>query len=171
MTRRVAALLALFAAPVAAVGADGRVDIAAAVRAAAGGHVSEGAGLRAVHAWTRATSAREALVFVEIENLSDMRVTLTGGGAEIAGGGGLVGFRLVDGAPGYAPIEALPLDAGGDVVLAPNRLALRLAGLSATLAQGDSFAAVIETDRGPLPITVAVEAADADAHSHAGHAH
>lgn len=134
-------------------------------------HVSEMKGLRAVHAWTRATSADDLLVFVELENTGDEAVTITGGEAEFAETVELVGFTLIDGDPTYQPMPQIPLSAGRELMLAPNGLALRLSGLDRAFADGEHFDMQIATDRGALEVEVAVEAADATQHDHAGHAH
>ncbi|MCD7059843.1 copper chaperone PCu(A)C [Pelagibacterium xiamenense] len=134
-------------------------------------HVSEANGVRAVHAWTNATHANQALVFVEIENASDAEVMLVGGKAENADSATLVGFALVDGEPLYAELPGMPVAAGGHVVLGPNGLAIELDGLSEDLHEGESFEMELDFDFGDLDIVVAVEAADATQHSHAGHQH
>lgn len=68
-------------------------------------------------------------------------------------------------------MERLPLDPGARFALAPRGVALRLEGLAAPLRRGDRFPVTIATGAGPLEVTVAVEPADAESHSHAGHAH
>lgn len=128
-------------------------------------------GLVAVHPWTRATTAREALVFVELENAAAAPVTLTGARSPAARSAGIVGFRLVDGAATHAPIAALPLEPGADIAFAPFGLAIRLEGLAAPLTQGGRLPVTLLTDAGPLDIVAEIEAADAKTHSHAGHRH
>lgn len=135
------------------------------------GHLAEGAGLRALHPWTNATRADAALVFVEIANRGAAPVTITGAASRVAASATLVGFRLVEGATIYDPVGALALDPGEEIDLEPRGLAIRLEGLTAALAEGGTVAVTLETDRGPLALAVAVESADAEAHSHAGHVH
>ena len=128
-------------------------------------------GLVALHPWTRATAAREALVFVELENGAAGPVTLTGARSPAATSAGIVAFRLVDGVAAYAPIASLPLDPGAEITLAPFGLAIRLEGLSAPLTRGARLPVTLLTDAGALDFVAEVEAADARAHSHAGHSH
>lgn len=134
-------------------------------------HVSHLDGLRALHAWTRATDDDHALLFVELENKGDQAVTLTGGESDIAASAQLVGFRMTDGQGGYAPIPMVPIAPGAELVLAPEALALHLDGLARSLVEGDSFEAELEFDAGHLVIHVEVEAENARQHGHAGHAH
>ena len=134
-------------------------------------HLAEGAGLRALHAWTRATDAASALVFVEIENVSDHTVALKGAASEVAESGALVGFALVDGAPAHQPVGETEIAPGGEIDFEPFGLAIALDGLARPLAQGETFAVTLLTDHGTLEMTVEVEAADATQHSHAGHMH
>jgi periplasmic copper chaperone A len=134
-------------------------------------HVSELNGVRAVHAWTRATGGNIALVFVDIENGSDAIVLIEGGHSEIAGTVELVGFRLKDGNPAYEPVGSVPVGPGKEMQLAPERLALRLTGLTQPLAEGGEFELEIVFDIGEIDVHVAVEAVDATQHSHAGHNH
>lgn len=133
-------------------------------------HLAEREGLRALHAWTRATDGAEALVFVEIENEGDSAVTLEG--AAVDGlTAELVGFRLADGEPTYETVGSVPIAPGRDLHLEPDGLAIRVAGLSAPLTEGGAFDMDLVTSVGVLEIHVEVEAADADAHGHAGHNH
>mgnify|MGYP002173747799 CR=1 FL=1 len=134
-------------------------------------HVSELNGVRAVHAWTRATSGDTALVFVEIENGSDAIVLIEGGHSDDAEQVELVGFRLKDGEPVYEPVASVPVGAGKEMVLAPERLALRLSGLTKPLGEDGELEMEIVLDIGELDVHVAVEAANATQHSHAGHNH
>lgn len=134
-------------------------------------HVSEIAGVRILHAWTRATDGAEALVFMEIDNRSDGEIVVEGGESDAAETVELVGFRLVNGAPVYEPLPSMPVGAGKEMQLAPNGLAFRLGGLREPLHQGDEFEMEVELDGGHVDVFVAVEAADARQHSHAGHQH
>ena len=127
--------------------------------------------VRLLHAWTRATDDASALVFVEIENTGDAPVTLTGGASDLAEAATLVGFTNANGQPDYQPLPALPVAPGTEMVLAPQGVALQLDGLSRALAEGDRFEIVLTFDNAEADLTVAVEAADATRHSHAGHMH
>lgn len=134
-------------------------------------HLSVGAGVRVVHAWTRATSGREALIFAEIENESAAEFRLEGAEAEIATGAGLVGLAVRNGAITLEPLPAVPIPAGREMHLAPDGLAVRLEGLAHPLAEGEEFLIHLHFSTGEVPVHVAVESADATRHSHAGHAH
>jgi copper(I)-binding protein len=133
-------------------------------------HLAELDGLRAVHAWTRATDGAETLVFVEIENEGETPVTLEGARADglVAT---LVGFRMQDGEGGYETIPSMPVAPGRELHLEPDGLAIRLTGLTDPLAEGGEIEMELLTSLGALPIHVEVEAADATTHSHAGHSH
>ncbi|WP_346911206.1 copper chaperone PCu(A)C [uncultured Roseibium sp.] len=134
-------------------------------------HLSELHGVKAIHAWTRATSDDHALVFVEIENETDKEVILLGGEADNAGSVDLVGFQLVDGKAVYTPLPQVPVAAGSELHLEPEALAMRLEGLTGKLEKGQEFEMEIEFDIGHMDVHVTIEAADAKTHSHAGHAH
>lgn len=134
-------------------------------------HVSELAGVRAVHAWTRATSGDTAYVFVEIENQSNAPVAIEGGEAAFAQSVELVGFQLKDGEPGYVVLPEVPIQPGKDLKLEPEGLALRLSGLSEPLQEGAEVEIEIEFDTGHMEVHVEVGAENARAHSHAGHQH
>lgn len=88
-------------------------------------HLAAGAGLRALHGWTRATRSSKALVFVELSNISDGVVRLTGAESPIASKAELVGFQLVDGAQTWEAIGPIDLEANASVTLAPFGCAFR----------------------------------------------
>ena len=134
-------------------------------------HRAELGGLRALHAWTPASDAAETLVFVELRNEGSDPVTLTGGRTDAARAVTLVGFRLIDGAPGHEPVGPVPIAPGHRLHLEPDGLALRLAGLIAPLREGDTLALDLTTSLGTLAIQIAVEPPGATAHPHAGHSH
>ena len=134
-------------------------------------HVAEAHGIRLLHAWTQATSGDTALVFVEVENRSGDAVSIIGGEADIAASVALVGFRMQDGEGSYVTLPAVPVKPGGEMVLAPNGLALRLEDLDRPLAEGEEFEMEILFDVGHVEAHVQVEDADAHQHSHAGHRH
>ncbi|KAF0282838.1 copper chaperone PCu(A)C [Spiribacter roseus] len=134
-------------------------------------HLSTADDVRLLHGWTRATTADNALVFVEIENTGSTPVTLSGGAAELAESAALVGFTLTDGKPSYPELPGLPVAPGTQMVLAPQGVALRLDGLSRDLTEGDRFDLTLDFAETEAELTVEVEAADATQHGHAGHAH
>ncbi|MEF2073964.1 copper chaperone PCu(A)C [Consotaella aegiceratis] len=135
-------------------------------------HVSELDGVRVIHAWTRATSARTTEVFFDVQNRSDADVALTGGESGIAEMVSLVGFTMSgEGEGTYETLPSVPIKAGGTMKLAPNGLALQLGGLKQALRQGDEIEIEVIFDIGHMDVHVEVEAADATQHSHAGHNH
>jgi copper(I)-binding protein len=134
-------------------------------------HKGSANGVTALHAWIRATSDKDALLFVEIENGSDRDVKLVGAETGIADSVELVGFQLKDGEADYAVLPAVPVTPGKELVLAPNGLALRLNGLTRAFEKGDGFEIELEFDFGHVDMQVQVEAEDATQHSHAGHQH
>lgn len=135
-------------------------------------HLAEAAGLRLVHAWSRATDTDETLIFVEIENTGDSTRSLVGGGSPHAATAEVVGFRLVDGSPTYQPLPEVPIAPGAEMTLAPEGLALRLTGLDEALEEGGGLPVTFAFDDGlEIPVTAQIEASNATQHSHAGHMH
>lgn len=134
-------------------------------------HEGEAHGVRTVHAWTRATNGKTALVFVDIENKSDHDVTITGGESGIAESVELVGFQLEDGEPAYVSLPSVPIKAGTEMTLAPSGLALRMEGVKSPLVKGEEHLIEIEFDFGHIEMFFQVEDADARHHSHVGHQH
>jgi hypothetical protein len=124
-----------------------------------------------LHAWMPETEARDALVFVEIENEERFAVTLLGAKSNQAAKVELVGFDPQNGEAAYRPMPQLQIASGSELVLAPNAAAFRLSGIKGHLHAGDSFEVHVIFDRGEVPVTVEVEAAGATQHSHAGHNH
>ncbi|POF28517.1 copper chaperone PCu(A)C [Roseibium marinum] len=134
-------------------------------------HEGHAEGVRALHAWIRATSDKTALLFVEIENTSDRDILITGAETDVAESVELVGFQLKDGETHFIPLPPVPLKAGQEMVLTPNGLALRLNGLKRSFGKGEEFEIEIEFDFGHLEMHAQVEDANATRHSHAGHQH
>lgn len=124
-----------------------------------------------VHAWTAATEADEAFVFVEIANEGTTPVTLLGAEADIAQSVDLVGFQMTNGTASYASMPKLPIAAGAHMDLAPNAAAFRMTGVSAHLHHGDEFEMHVTFDTGEVEMMVQVEKEGATQHSHAGHNH
>lgn len=135
------------------------------------GHLAELDGVRVLHAWTRATSEKSALVFMEIENTADHDVTLTGAECEDAASAELVGFVLKDGTRTYEALPSVPLRPGRELHLEPDALAIRLNGLTRKLAEGEDLDIEVEFDIGHIMTEVEIGAANAAHHSHAGHQH
>jgi copper(I)-binding protein len=160
MLHRIAFAAALALAPFPSVAGEGHDD-----------HLSTLDGLRAVHAWSRATDGDIAFVFVEIENEGDAPVAIQGGETAMAETVELVGFALSDGQETYTPVAAVPVGAGRELHLEPDGLALRLTGLTGPLEEGSEFDLDLVTSIGTMELHVEVEAADATQHGHAGHNH
>jgi copper(I)-binding protein len=134
-------------------------------------HESSLGAITVIHAWTRATGQGEdAVVFFEIENAGEPTI-LNGAEAENAVSAEVVGAVLgADGAMAYQPIGPFEVPSG-KFQFDPNGLGLRLNDLTAELKQGDDFHLHLLFGDDELEISVEVEAADATAHSHAGHSH
>lgn len=134
-------------------------------------HAFEVAGVKVLHPWMNATSGDDALIFLELENTGAESVSLDGAEVPFAEEATLVGFALEGGEGTYQPLPFVPVQPGRTLDLAPEGLAIRATGLTATFAKGDTAEVTLLTSAGSLPLTVAVEAADARQHSHAGHNH
>lgn len=161
--RLISTVLAMVAMAAAAVAAEEHDDH--------DGHVASLNGVRVVHAWTRAGAGPEALIFADIENNSDAVVVLKGGESDRATSVELVGFELKDGEPSYVVLPSMPIQPGGELVLAPNGLALRLDRLSAERVEGGELEVAFEFAFGHIDAHVEIGAAHASGHSHAGHNH
>jgi len=135
------------------------------------GHLATLDGLRLVHAWTRATTGRDALIFIEIENTGDETRMLSGARAEIAETAEIVAFDLRGGTGTYVPIPVLPITSGTRMTLMPEGLAIRLSGLNRDLNRGETLPMVLRFGPDEVTVSVAIEEKDATQHSHAGHAH
>ncbi|WP_138465638.1 copper chaperone PCu(A)C [Poseidonocella sp. HB161398] len=123
------------------------------------------------HAWTRATSAKTADVFMLVHNLGEAPVLLSGASSARAQSAALIGYRIAGGTETAEALPAVPVPAGREMVLAPGVMAVRLSGLSAPLEEGGHLDLVLLTDAGALEIEAEIGAADAMHHSHAGHSH
>jgi periplasmic copper chaperone A len=135
-------------------------------------HVAEKGDVRVVHPWSRATNAGEGLVFMDIESLGGGGDRLTGAESEAAEGVEIHGAVLEDGEMASQPLDAVEIPAGGEFVLEPGAVFLKLVGLKQPLRQGEEFEVeLLFAEAGELEVHVLVEAADATQHSHAGHAH
>ncbi|MEM1128900.1 MAG: copper chaperone PCu(A)C [Pseudomonadota bacterium] len=134
-------------------------------------HLSDMEGMRALHAWTTATTGHDALIYVELTNTGEEELTIDAVKTGIAESASLVGFQLVDGKETYVPIAQMPIQPGRTMMLEPGALAIELEGLQAPLVEGQEFDVTLVTNLGPLDLHVAIEPAGATAHSHAGHAH
>lgn len=134
-------------------------------------HVAEAEGLRVVHAWTRATSTGEALVFAEIENRGAAERRLTGAEAEGATVGAVVGFSYANGTAAWTVLPGVPVAAGEDLHLEPDVLALRLGGLGAPLTEGGHLDVIFVFDGLEIAAEAEILDAEARAHSHSGHSH
>jgi copper(I)-binding protein len=82
------------------------------------------------------------------------------------------GAVLKDGELASQPLDTVEIPAGGEFVLEPGAVFLKLVGLKQPLQQGEEFEVeLLFAEAGELDVYVLVEAADATQHSHAGHAH
>lgn len=134
-------------------------------------HVAEAGDIRVVHAWTRATDGPDGEVFMDIGSRG-AGDRLIGAESEAAAKVEIHGGRLQDGAMTSAPLEAIEIPAGGEFVLEPGVVFLKLSGLREPLVQGEELPLVLTFEHaGRLAVEAKVEAADATQHSHAGHAH
>lgn len=134
-------------------------------------HVAQEAGIRAVHAWTNATRASTALVFVDITNSTDAPVNLIGAKTDIAASARLVALENAGGVLGLQPIPHMPVPAGTTVHLGLDGLAIELASMTTRLTEGAHFDLHLLFDGIELPVVVEIESETARQHSHAGHAH
>jgi periplasmic copper chaperone A len=135
-------------------------------------HVAQKGDVRVVHAWSRATDAGEGLMFMDIESLGGGGDRLTGAESEAAERVEIHGAVLEDGEMASQPLDAVEIPAGGEFVLEPGSVFLKLVGLKQPLRQGEEFEVMLLfAQAGELDVHVLVEAADATQHSHAGHAH
>ena len=135
-------------------------------------HMAQAGDIKVVHAWARATDAEEGAVFMDIESLGGAGDGLTGATSDAAERVELHGTRLQDGTMTSQRLEAIDIPAGGEFVLEPGAVFLKLLGLRQALVQGQEFEVELAFARaGTLGVHVLVEAADATQHSHAGHVH
>ena len=134
-------------------------------------HLSEIDGLRVLHVWTQATqTGADALVYMKVENTSDTDALLTGATA-MDQPLDLVGFSYGAAGESWTVLPGLPIPAGGDVMLEPQVLALRWTKVPVDLVEGADLDIDIALGGHLLEAEVEIGAADATAHSHAGHNH
>jgi copper(I)-binding protein len=135
-------------------------------------HMAQAGDIKVVHAWARATDAEEGAVFMDIESLGGAGDRLTGATSEAAERVEIHGTQLQDGTMTSQRLEAIDVPAGGEFVLEPGAVFLKLLGLKQALVEGQELKAELAfAQAGRLEVHVLVEAADATQHSHAGHAH
>lgn len=134
-------------------------------------HLFEVGGLEVLHPWTNATTHDHALLYMELHNEGDAPVEIISARTEDGVKGQLVGFRMADGAMVADPLPPIPVAPGTELALEPDVIAISFDGLPAPLEEGDHLEIILETSAGELEVEVAVEAADARQHSHAGHSH
>ena len=134
-------------------------------------HVFAAGGIEIIHPWARAAAAgEETLVFFELHN-EGQPDRLAGARTDVAEDVHIVGLTL--GAEGGEVQEVGVVDIpAGAFAFDPGGLALELHSLTQTLEQGGHFDLVLQFEgAGAVEIEVAVEAAGATQHSHAGHSH
>lgn len=135
-------------------------------------HETSVGAITVVHPWARAASAGAAtMVYFEIENAGEA-VQLSGAESDVAATVELVGATLAsDGTASHQPVGSVQI-APGHFELEPAGLGFLLTGLMQDLVQGEHFELEVEFGNGDhLHLHVAIEAADATQHSHAGHSH
>lgn len=135
-------------------------------------HVSQTGDIRVIHAWARATDTDQGAIFMDIESLGGAGDRLTGAESEAAERIEIHGALLQDGVMTSQPLDTVEIPGGGEFVLEPGAVFLKLSGLKQPLVQGEEFEVELAfAQAGTLDVHVLVEAADATQHSHAGHAH
>lgn len=136
-----------------------------------GHHVFSSKGIEIVHPWARAAAVGEdALVFFEVHNEGSAD-RLIGAQSTMAGGAHVVGLVLEGDGAGVQEIEAIDVPAG-EFAFDPGGLAIALHDLNQGLAEGQVIPVTLIFEKaGTIHVEVAVEAANAAQHSHAGHAH
>jgi copper(I)-binding protein len=135
-------------------------------------HVAQTGDVKVVHARSRATDADGGVVFMDIESLGGSSDRLTAAESGVAERVEIHGAVLQDGEMASQPLDAVEIPAGGEFVLEPGAVFLKLVGLKQPLRQGEEFEVeLLFAKAGELDARVLVEAADATQHSHAGHAH
>lgn len=136
-----------------------------------GGHLAEVDGLRVLHVWTPATPAgSDALIYLEIENLSGAEVVLTGATA-MGQKLDLVGFSYGAAGESWRVLPGLPVPSGAEIKLEPQILALRWTAVPVDLVQGADLDVEVAFGGRVLQAEAEIGAGDATAHSHAGHSH
>ena len=134
-------------------------------------HLAEANGLRVLHAWTPATAqGSDALIYLDVENTSAAEALLTGGAA-METALDLVGFSYGAGGENWTVLPGLPVPPGGGVLLEPQVLALRWQSVPQALIEGAEVEIEVMVGTETLTTHVEIGAADATAHSHAGHSH
>ena len=134
-------------------------------------HVAALGAVTVTHAWVAAAGAgADAVVFFEIENAGPP-VVLSGGEVENAAGVEIVGAAMgADGTLAYQPIGEFTIPSGA-FDFDHKGLGMRLNDLTGDLTEGEHFHMHLLLGGDELEISVEVQAADAVAHSHAGHNH
>jgi len=134
-------------------------------------HVFAAGGIEIVHPWARAAAqSDDGLVFFElhVEGAPDR---LVGAHTEIARNVQIVGLAVGPDGAGHREVGEIEIPAGV-FSFDPGGLALELHDLDVSLEPGSHFDLVLDFARtGPIEIEVAVEAAGATQHSHAGYSH
>lgn len=134
-------------------------------------HVFEAGRIEVIHPWARAAAqGSESLVFFEL-HVEGEPDRLVGAWTEVAEEVHIVGLTVGAEGAGHQEVGEIDIPAGA-FSFDPGGLALELHDLTVTLEQGSHFDLVLEfAETGPVEIEVAVEAAGATQHSHAGHNH
>ncbi|ODT75983.1 MAG: hypothetical protein ABS76_32635 [Pelagibacterium sp. SCN 64-44] len=134
-------------------------------------HVFSAGGIEVIHPWARAAArGADSLVFFElhVEGEADRLVSAR---TSVAGEVHIVGLTVGADGAGHREVGEIDIPIGA-FSFDPGGLALELRNLAIPLEQGTHFDLVLEfAEAGSVEIEVAVEAAGATQHSHAGHSH
>ena len=134
-------------------------------------HAFETAGVKVLHPWMNATSGREVLIFLELENTGNGSVSLEGAEVPFAETATLVGFSLENGEERYQELPFVPVSPGRTLDLTPEGVAILASGLTQDFREGDTAEITLLTSVGKISLIVAVESETAGQHKHAGHNH
>lgn len=134
-------------------------------------HVFQAGRIEVIHPWARAaTQGSTSLVFFEL-HVEGEPDRLVGARTAVAREVHIVGLAVGAAGAGHREVGEIDIPAGV-FGFDPGGLALELRDLAVALEQGGHFDLVLEfAGTGPVEIEVAVEAAGAARHSHAGHDH
>jgi hypothetical protein len=127
--------------------------------------------LKVENVWARATRAKDAEVFLAIEN-DGAADRLIAASTPVARQVEIHGFAMIGSKPGSRLLGPIALPAGKELELEPKGVFLKLIGLDRRLAKGDEFELALTFENaGTGRVKVEVEAANATKSGHAGHNH
>ena len=150
------------------------VALAAPAGAGEGGHAHADApaGLEIGHGWMAATAGDDGRAFVRLRNETGGALVLTGLEIEgIAGAEAALVAPRIDGGAGVLPLTPFVLDPGVELEMAPEGPHVALTGIGPRAEGGEIDLVLLFEGLGAVEARVAVEGADAESASHAGHDH